>query len=224
MTINHSKLSAVIFDMDGLMLDTERIYQVAWRSAGQALGYPLSDALLHATTGRPAHDCYKLLLEDQGAEFPLEQFKATSSMHWEQHITTHGIECKAGLLELLSLLDFHKIPKAVATSTAYTKALFSLRAAGIDAHFTDIVAGDQIRHGKPAPDIFLAAAQKLGVDPHQCIALEDSEAGVMAAASAGMVTIMVPDMKQPSAEVAARAYRVFSSLHEVVQLISTEWL
>ncbi len=210
-----TKLQAVIFDMDGLMLDTERIYQVAWRSAGRELGYHLSDELLHSTTGRPAHDCYQLLLDDQGVDFPLDQFKSTSSLHWENHINTHGIVCKPGLTELLDLLDQHQIPRAVATSTAYTKALFSLRAGGIDARFKDVVAGDQVQNGKPAPDIFLAAAQKLGIDAQHCMALEDSEAGVMAAAAAGMYTIMIPDIKQPSAKVAALAYRVFPSLHDV---------
>lgn len=224
MIVSRTRVSAVIFDMDGLMLDTERIYQVAWRSAGQELGYYLSDTLLYSTTGRPAHDCYRLLLEDQGQDFPLDQFKSVSSVHWESHVSRHGIAQKPGLSELLDLLDHHKVPKAVATSTAYTKALFSLHAAGLENRFTDIVAGDQIQHGKPAPDIFLAAAKKLGVDPTECIALEDSEAGVIAASSAGMHTIMVPDVKQPAPDIAVRAYRVFSSLHEVYELIAGEWL
>lgn len=224
MNTRPTKLGAVIFDMDGLMLDTERIYQIAWRSAGQALGYHLSDELLHSTTGRPAHDCYQLLLDDQGVDFPLDQFKSTSSLHWENHITTHGILCKPGLAELLDLLDEYKIPRAVATSTGYTKALFSLRAGGIDHRFQNIVAGDQVPNGKPAPDIFLAAAHKLGIEPQACIALEDSEAGVIAASTAGMHTIMVPDIKQPSAAVAARAYRVFPSLHDVCTLLTAEWL
>jgi len=224
MTVSRTRVGAVIFDMDGLMLDTERIYQVAWRSAGQELGYFLSDKLLHATTGRPAQDCYRLLLADQGEDFPLDQFRSVSSVHWESHVNQHGIAQKPGLIELLDLLEQHKIPKAVATSTAHAKALFSLRAAGLENRFRDIVTGDQIQHGKPAPDIFLAAAKKIGVDPMQCIALEDSEAGVIAASSAGMKTIMVPDMKQPSPEVVARTYRVFASLHEVHQLIVGEWL
>ena len=224
MSKKRTKLSAVIFDMDGLMLDTERIYQSAWRSAGEELGYTLSDKLLHATTGRPAHDCYRLLLEEQGEDFPLAQFNAVSSVHWERHVTARGIDQKAGLCELLDLLDQHQVPRAVATSTAYPKALFTLRAGGIDTRFKDIVTGDQIQHGKPAPDIFLAAAKKLNVDPHECIALEDSEAGVLAASTAGMYTIMVPDIKQPSPEIAARANRVMPSLHDVCELIKAEWL
>lgn len=224
MSGKRKRLSAVIFDMDGLMLDTEIIYQTAWRNAGQELGYILSDKLLHATTGRPAHDCYRLLLEEQGEDFPLAQFNAASSVHWEKHVTTYGIAQKPGLCELLDLLEQYQIPRAVATSTAYTKALFTLRAGGIETRFKNIVTGDQIQHGKPAPDIFLAAAKKLNVDPHECIALEDSEAGVIAASTAGMYTIMVPDIKQPSPEVAARANQVMASLHDVCQLLKAEWL
>jgi len=219
-----AKLNAVIFDMDGLMLDTEAIYQIVWRNVGQALGFHMSDELLYATLGRPAHDCYRLLLETHGSDFPLPRFKTACAEHWDSHTGIHGIAHKPGLLDLLDWLEAHNIPKAVATSTAYTKARATLQIAGIDNRFPMIVTGDQIQHGKPAPDIFLAAAAKLGVDPRACIALEDSEAGVMAASSAGMYTIMVPDIKQPTPEIAARAYRVLPSLHAVQTLLADEWL
>lgn len=224
MRVVGAKLSAVIFDMDGLMLDTEAIYQIVWRNVGKALGFHMSDELLYATLGRPAHDCYRLLLETHGPDFPLTAFRADCAEHWDSHTSTHGIAHKPGLLDLLDWLDAHGIPKAVATSTAYTKAVATLQTADIADRFQIIVTGDQIEHGKPAPDIFWAAAQKLGVDPRCCIALEDSEAGVIAASSAGMYTIMVPDIKQPTPEIEARAYRVLPSLHAVKALLAEEWL
>ncbi|MDQ3250427.1 MAG: HAD family phosphatase [Chloroflexota bacterium] len=222
--VEPTQISAVIFDMDGLMLDTERIYQVAWRSAGKTLGFHLSDAFLHTTTGRPAHDCHRLLREAHGQDFPLDQFVTVCALHWDDHVAAHGIALKPGLSELLDWLDERHIPKAVATSTAHAKALLSLRTAGLASRFEHIVGGDQIQNGKPAPDIFLAAAKRLDVNPARCLALEDSEAGVVAASTAGMMTIMVPDIKQPSAEIAARAYRVLPSLHDVRRLIEETWL
>lgn len=221
---NHRKLHAVIFDMDGLMLDTERIYHITWRSAGRELGYHFTDELLLSTTGRTFPDCYKLLQATFGAEFPLPTFQHLWPIHWNRYVARHGIPQKPGLTSLLDLLEARAVPKAVATSTTHEEAHFTLRSGQINRYFTIVVTGDQIMRGKPAPDIYLEAAQRLGVEPQNCIALEDSEAGVTAAAAAGMYTIMVPDTKQPSAEVAARAHHVFPTLHEARSLIEAEWL
>jgi HAD superfamily hydrolase (TIGR01509 family) len=207
-----------------LMLDTERIYHITWRTAGRELGYQFTDALLHATTGRTFPDCYRLLIDTHGPAFPLETFQGLWPVHWNRYVARNGIPQKPGLAPLLDLLEGKGVPKAVATSTTRDEAHFTLRTGQIDKYFSIVVSGDQITQGKPAPDIYLEAARRLGVDPHSCIALEDSEAGVQAGAAAGMYTIMIPDTKPPSAEVAARARHVFPTLNEVRQLIETEWL
>jgi HAD superfamily hydrolase (TIGR01509 family) len=221
MTRHQQQFDAVIFDMDGLMLDTERIYHLTWRSAAQEMGYPLDDDTLHATAGRTFPDCYKLLRQQLGDSFPLAEFQALWPVHWHRYVAGQGIPQKPGLAALLELLEARRIPKAVATSTSCNEALFTLRAGGIAGHFTTVVSGDQIQNGKPAPDIYLEAARRLGVEPARCLALEDSEAGVLAGAAAGMFTIMVPDTKQPSPAVAAQARRIFASLHGVCDLLST---
>jgi HAD superfamily hydrolase (TIGR01509 family) len=104
---------------------------------------------------------------------------------------------------------------AVATSSDAVAAAFTLRAGGLDGRFETIVTGDQIARGKPEPDIYLEAARRLAVDPRHCIALEDSDAGVLAARRAGMRTFMVPDLRPPSLEAASAAFRVFQSLDDV---------
>jgi HAD superfamily hydrolase (TIGR01509 family) len=205
---------AVVFDMDGLMLDTERIYHHAFGVAGAELGYEVPEALLLATTGRTMPDVYRLFAAHFGADFPLEAFKELWFTRWNEQVSREGIPQKAGLRDLLDWLEAQSIPKAVATSTAQEEARFTLRAGGIAERFAIIVSGDQITHGKPAPDIYLLAAQRLNIPPEECVALEDSEAGVLAATSAGMRTIMVPDIKQPAPEVAARAALIAPSLHE----------
>lgn len=218
-----SHLRAAVFDMDGLMVDTESIYQWAWREGIQQLGYTISEAALRATTGRRMEDCYAILRSEVDDTFPMPAFLDLWPRLWDEHVNTHGINQKPGLTALLDLLDAHQIPKAVATSSAQPEALFTLEKAGIRDRFSIIVSGDQIVNGKPAPDIFLRAAERLNIAPDRCMAFEDSEAGVIAAASAGMVTIMVPEIV-PIPEVVARAYCVYPSLHEAIVLVQSRWL
>lgn len=219
-----SHLQAVVFDMDGLMVDTESIYQLAWRDAAQHFGYHLSETTLRATTGRRLEDCYKILRSAVDDTFPMAAFLELWPQLWHEQVSTYGVPQKPGLTALLDLLDAHQIPKAVATSTEYPEAVFTLEKAGIADRFSLIISGDQITNGKPAPDIFLRAAERLGVASQHCLALEDSEAGVLAATSAGMVTIMVPEIEQIAPEVTTRAYRVFPSLHEARHLVTQQWL
>lgn len=219
-----SHLVAVVFDMDGLMVDTESIYHLAWRKAAAELGYSLREETLLATTGRRMEDCYMILQASLDSTFPMADFKVLWLQRWYEQIDAHGIPQKPGLTALLDLLDAHNIPKAVATSTEYPEAIFTLQKAKIAERFSLIISGDQISNGKPAPDIFLRAAERLGVPPQQCMVFEDSEAGVLAASAAGMVTIMVPEIKHPDPLVTKRAYRVFQSLHEGRQLILDHWL
>lgn len=218
-----SHLQAAVFDMDGLMVDTESIYQWAWRDAIQQLGYTISEAALRATTGRRMEDCYAILRSEVDATFPMATFLDLWPRLWHDHVNLYGINQKPGLAALLDLLDANQIPKAVATSSAQPEALFTLEKANLLHRFSIIVSGDQIVNGKPAPDIFLRAAERLNTAPDRCMAFEDSEAGVIAAASAGMVTIMVPEV-EPIPEVVGRAYRVFSSLHKAKELIQEQWL
>lgn len=219
-----SHLQAVVFDMDGLMVDTESIYQRAWYDAAHNFGYHLSGSTLRATTGRRLEDCYKILRSAVDDAFPMAAFLELWPRLWHERVNTHGVPQKPGLIALLDLLDTHQIPKAVATSTEYPEAVFTLEKAGLAERFSLIISGDQITNGKPAPDIFLRAADRLGVAPQACLALEDSEAGVLAATSAGMVTIMVPEIEQIAPEVIERAYRVFPSLHEAKQVVMAQWL
>jgi HAD superfamily hydrolase (TIGR01509 family) len=219
-----SHLVAVVFDMDGLMVDTESIYQGAWRQAAQTFGYTLNEETLLATTGRRLEDCYKILQGAVDDTFPMPAFLELWPRLWHEQVSAHGVPQKPGLMALLDLLESHHIPKAVATSTEYPEAIFTLQKAGIADRFHLVISGDQIVNGKPAPDIFLRAAEQLGVPPQHCLALEDSEAGVVAATTAGMVTIMVPEIKYPAPEVTQRAYRVLSSLHEAKQMIVEQWL
>jgi len=186
---------AVVFDMDGLMFDTERLERDLWRAAAQRHGFDILPALNATLVGRRAVDAELLLLAHFGAQFPLEQIKADVQLHWGRVAASGGMPRKPGLEELLAHLERARIPKAVATSTVRAKALVALGA--LADRFQALACGDEVTHGKPAPDIYFLAAQRLGIAPEACLALEDSPPGVAAARGARMPVIMIPDLVEP---------------------------
>src|SRR5215510_10915283 len=184
--------------MDGLMLDTESIYKRAWQNAAVECGYTFDDDFYFTLVGQPNPACEAAVLERYGAGFPLPRFRTRWPELWRADVECSGIPTKPGLNELLSFLDENQIPTAIATSSDQEFTTFSLHAAGLDGRFSRIVTGDQIVNGKPAPDIYLESARRLGVEPQRCVAIEDSDTGVLAASAAGLVVMMVPDLKPPS--------------------------
>ncbi len=202
------------------MLDTEPLYKLAWQSACAELGYSLRDAAYAGFVGRPTPDCENRLLAEFGPAFPLDLFRCHWPTLWRAIATERGIRVKAGLLDLLGFLQERGVPIAVATSSEAEFTEFSLQQAGLAGRFPTVVTGDQVARGKPAPDIYLRAAERLGVTPALCVALEDSEAGILAARAAGMVGLLIPDWVPPS-EVATRAAsHVLPSFIEAQEVIA----
>ena len=206
---------AIVLDMDGLMIDTEPLYKRSMQQTARKLGYDLSDEFMLSLVGRQDSDCRRLIASRFGDGFPQDAFWSGWPKIWRQIASTEGIARKPGLEELLSFLSETRLPAALATSTYREQAEFSLSAASVEYPFVHMVTGDQIGHGKPAPDIFLEAARRLGISPQHCVALEDSENGIRSAAAAGMTAIMVPDLIPPSDEIRRLANHVLESLHDV---------
>ncbi|MGC9399955.1 MAG: HAD family hydrolase [Anaerolineae bacterium] len=219
MTNNTYQIQAVIFDMDGLMLDTERIARIAWRRAAADWGRTLSDELFAAITGLNATDANAVLQEAFGPTFPVTAARRRRQRYYEAYIAEHGIELKPGLLPLLEEIEARQLPHAVASSTPRAGVLYKLTLAGLVERFEILVGGDEVAQGKPAPDIFLEAAARLDVGPRHCLVLEDSEAGIRAAHAAGMLPVMVPDVKEPAPEIAALAYAVLPALEAAIPLL-----
>jgi beta-phosphoglucomutase-like phosphatase (HAD superfamily) len=209
------KLEAVIFDMDGLMLDTERLAIPAWQDAKDAVGVDFDMALLDAMVGRNYQDCRALILARHGESFPTDRLMEAWHVAYDAIVERDGITIKHGLLGLLDWLEEVGIAKAVATSTRRSRAIPKLANAGLAARFAALVGGDEIARGKPAPDIFLLAAERLGVPSSSCLVLEDSAPGVRAALAAGMAAIMVPDQHAPPDDILATSTLVLPTLEHV---------
>jgi HAD superfamily hydrolase (TIGR01509 family) len=212
------KPAAVVFDMDGLLFDTESLYEEACLSAVARLGYEMSRPFFRSTVGSSWLANRAMLLDHYGAAFPADELRTMARQNFQTLVDTRQF-LKPGVLELLELLDALKLPRAIATTSAHETVQHHLKVHDLADRFHHIVAhGDYALH-KPAPDPFLKAAERLSVEPALCLALEDSHNGVRAAAAAGMMTVMVPDLLEPIDEITCLCAAVATDLHEVHRLL-----
>ena len=212
-----SRPDAVIFDMDGLMLDTEPLAARAWGEAAAGLGVGFDMALAQAMIGRNFADCSAMLRAHYAAPYPVDALLAGWHAAYDAIVEREGLAVKPGVHELLGWLEANAIKRAVATSTRRERAVSKLERTALLPRFHQIVGGDEVARGKPAPDIYVEAARRLGANAASCLVLEDSEPGVRAAFAAGMLPIMVPDLHPPSADLAALDLIVLPTLHDVLR-------
>ncbi len=205
---------AVIFDMDGLIFDTEVLYRDAMILAAQSRGHDMPLPLYLSMIGLPGDSSRRVLNDHFGEAFDVDAFWASSYAHF-QTMTVARQFLKAGVIELLDALDAANLPRAIATSSGHNSVEHHLAHHGLEGRFHAVIAQGDYARGKPNPDPFLKAAERLGVAPELCLALEDSHNGVRAASSAGMMTVMVPDMLDPTEEMETLCVRIARDLHEV---------
>ncbi len=212
-------IKAVIFDLDGLILDTEKLLVKFWCQAANEAGFPMQmeHALHIRSLGRKFAIPY--LNEIFGPEFDYMKIRSRRMELMAEHIREHGLEKKPGLEELLSYLQKNRIPAAVATATDRIRAEGYLQQTGLLHYFSSVICAGMVESGKPQPDIYLFAASRLGLKPQECMALEDSPNGIRAASSAGCVTVMVPDLTEPDNDVLPLIYASVESLADVPAII-----
>lgn len=214
------KTHAVILDMDGLMFDTEALYRDAVIAAAADGGHDIPPAFYLSTIGSSLDATRTAFRERCGNDFDFDLFWAAASQFRE--LTRLQLCLKAGLVELLDFLDEARLPRAIATSSRHEDVAHNLAIHGLVDRFETVIARGDYSRGKPHPEPFLKAAERLGVAPGSCLALEDSYHGVRAASGAGMMTIMVPDLLPPTAEMEALCVCIARDLHEVRALMRSQ--
>ena len=212
-------IKAVIFDMDGLILDTEKLLVKYWCQAANEAGFPMQRE--HALNIRSLARKFAIpyLQGEFGEDFDYVSIRSRRMELMSQALERDGLQLKKGICELLEYLKQSGIPSAVATATDYERAKAYLTRVGIFDSFDKIVCATMVESGKPAPDIYLYAAEQLGLPPCECMALEDSPNGVRSAAAAGCVTVMVPDLTQPDEELSRLIFAKADSLFDVPEII-----
>jgi len=213
------KIRAVVFDLDGLLLDTEKIALTTFIDSCREFGFNPDLQIYYKCVGRTFPVTKEILKTGYGKSFPLDAIINRWTRNYQEQTRLNPIPIKPGAMKLLQYLEIIGVKKVVVTSTAQQTALRWLKNTNILRFFDFVLGGDQVQNGKPHPEIYLTACRRLKVESANCLALEDSDNGVLSATNAGLVVIQIPDLIQPSTEVRALGHRIVKSLAEVEAIL-----
>lgn len=214
-------MKAIVFDMDGVIFDSEKLYRKHWMITGQEYGIPEEEMkeLCNRIAGATKEHNERLLKNHFGEDFDYNTFRGKTMSRMDEEILANGVELKPGVHELFQYLKEHGYKIALATSTQRERAERNLKNAGILEAFDKIVYGGTVPNGKPAPDIYLKACEELGVQPQEAVGVEDSINGVKSSAAAGLYTIMVIDLIKPTEEIKSMADQIYNSLYDIIDFL-----
>ncbi len=217
-------IKAVVFDMDGVIFDSEKLYRKHWMITGKEYNIPeiIMKELCNRIAGATKEHNEKLMKSYFGQDFDYNTFRGKTMERMDEDIRQNGLDLKPGVKELFRFLKQRGIKMGLATSTIQQRAERNLQNAGILEEFDRIVYGGTVPNGKPAPDIYLKACEELGVEPHEAIGVEDSINGVKSASGAGLYTVMVIDLIEPTEEIRPLANQIYHSLFEIIDLLQGE--
>ena len=221
-TKRHGAFRGVLFDMDGTLIDTERLGAASWDHAGEELGLTVPEEVKRRMVGRTLPDIHAIVREGM-PEVDSDRLLERANHHYHRLVSEAPPPVKAGARELLAWLKARDVPMAIATSSRRVQAEDKLGRTGLRDFFDVIVAGDEIKRGKPDPEIFQTAAERLGIPARSCVIFEDSAPGIEAAERSGGLAVLVPEVHPPDPAMVLFAHYVLRDLHEALPRVST-WL
>lgn len=213
------KFKAVVFDMDGVMFDTESVCMKSWDTVGEEMGIGKAGYMVYKTLGMTAQAAIKILQNEFGKDFDAKLFKQKGREYSYKYFNNFGVPEKPFLHEALEYLKEKGYKLAVASSTSSDSVFHHLEEKNITHYFDKVICGDMIKNSKPAPDIYLKACEKLGEVPENCIAVEDSKNGILSAHNANMSVIMIPDLWQGETEIDKLLFAKLKSLGEIKSVL-----
>ena len=208
-------IKAVIFDMDGLMIDSERVTFEGYQHVLAKENLTMSEEKYKTLLGKPVKAVHDLFKEDYGPQYDVDQIIKDVHAYIAKRFETEGVPLKPGLVELLKYLKVNNYKTIIATSSHRNRVDLIVKQAQIDQYFDDSICGDEVTKGKPNPEVFLKACQKLQVSPQDALVLEDSESGINAAYNADIKVIGIPDMKYPEEKYVKMTYKIMDNLFQV---------
>lgn len=212
---NNDIIHGAIFDMDGTMFDTERLrFQTLKQASRELIGVSFSDAYLMACLGLSASSAHQLAQQQYGQDIPYAEIRKRADELELESVRSLGVPIKKGLVQVLERLRKSGLRMAVATSSRRLIAEEYLINANVYKFFDVLVCGDEVQQGKPHPEIFLSAAEKLNLPSSECLMFEDSENGITSAYDAGGITILLQDIKQPNTNMLDKANYFFASMYD----------
>lgn len=212
---------AVIFDMDGVIFDSEAMVLACWKIIAETYGIPGIDEVFCRCIGTNSAETKRIIEDYYGEDFDYEHFREKASALFQEKTKEKGVPVKRGARELLSYLKINGYRVGLATSTRRVRAEEELEQVGLLKYFETVVCGDMVTHSKPHPEIYELACSKMGLDSSRTYAIEDSFHGVLAASAAGMKVIMVPDLIAPDKEIEALVWQIYPSLMGVLGLFQS---
>ncbi|WP_294154636.1 HAD family phosphatase [uncultured Clostridium sp.] len=219
-----TKIKGVLFDMDGVIFDTEKAYLETWTKVFKSYGYDLKRETYISIMGTGRDNAVSTFKEAFGNDIPMEDMYKDKDRILKEIIESGSVPLKPGAVEILTYLRENNIKTALATSARMWRAETQLKMSGIKDMFDKITCGDEIKNLKPDPDIFLKSAQKLALNPDECIVIEDSPAGIQAAFNAGMYGIHVEDLKEADATIKKYCQANFKNLMEIKEYLADKFL
>lgn len=208
-------IKAIIFDMDGLMIDSERVTFECYQERLKDMNLTMDEEFYKTLLGKPIKGIYQRFYDVYGNDFPIENVIQDVHKLMAERFETEGVPVKKGLVELLHYLKDNNYKTIVATSSNRDRVDKILAQAKITEFFDDSICGDEVTKGKPNPEVFLKSCQKLGVNVDEAIVLEDSEAGIQASYDANIKVICIPDMKYPEKQYEEKTFKILKDLTEV---------